>query len=955
MKFTAAVAALLFLSVSMAQAQSTSVNLPSAPSTVGAKASFYTDPVTGKKVYRLSDRTMCPHGASHFYSYVNQFSPQGRMVFMCQSDATNANVRSFPIYAKDYTLLVKDAITAARYTNSSGAPYAVQWPQWSQVREVLYGIEGGRVIELDPFTGTNRVAADFLGNVRSVTLPTGATVQLGAMRDLKVGPGDRLVVELQCLTSGNASCPANYAVVAVGVFDPATGRYTSHVVHGTTRGTFDEVNITQNPFGRVLESYANRPKWTYNSDFGGAIQMQDGHGHMGFVSGSDGRHYVMKVKNDLLSNGSYGQMGCVNSGFSYWKPEFGLYDDATGQRVLVWGCDIPGANDGRDHFARSTAAKNIFAGSDTNAIMRFTLRFDSTGKPNGVGYETVANPRTNGSCGYWASPRAAMDGSGTRFMFGSSMSNTTHASYENGVRKTSCTGDVYVAESSSTAPASPILAVSPTALSFSATQGGANPAAKTLSISNAGGGTLSWTAASSTNWLSVSPSSGSGAATLTVSANSSGLAAGTYNGTITAAASGAQGSPVAVPVTLAITSATITVNSLAVSPNPVTGGAGSTGTVTLSGAAPSGGRVVALASNKAAASVPASVTVPAGSTSASFAIATGAVTTQQQATISATLNGAVQAVLVVNPPATSPVSVSALTVNPSSVTGGATATATVTLSANAPTGGVSVALASSSTSVATLPTSVSIAAGARTANVTVQTFAVTSSRVVTLTATLNGSRQATLTVNPAATEARSVQSLSISPSTVIGGSSAIGTVTLSGAAPAGGATVALSSNTSGVGVPLQIVVPSGAIAASFTITTTAIDSRLATITATLNGSRQATLQVNEPVSSGGDTVPPTIRLLRTELSNKCRLSMYFSTSDNVGAVRVEVWAPDQFMGAVDPRTTSVISFSSSGFAGRNMQLTLRAKDAAGNTGSTSFWYQFPKMTWSLAAGCKVVN
>ena len=83
--------------------------------------------------------------------------------------------------------------------------------------------------------------------------------------------------------------------------------------------------------------------------------------------------------------------------------------------------------------------------------------------------------------------------------------------------------------------------------------------------------------------------------------------------------------------------------------------------------------------------------------------------------------------------------------------------------------------------------------------------------------------------------------------------------------------------------------------------------------------------------------------------------MYFETSDNVGAVRVEVWAPNQFMGAVDPRVTSVISFSSSGFAGRNIQLTLVAKDAAGNSGSTSFWYQFPQMTWSLSAGCKVVN
>ena len=45
------------------------------------------------------------------------------------------------------------------------------------------------------------------------------------------------------------------------------------------------------------------------------------------------------------------------------------------------------------------------------------------------------------------------------------------------------------------APTPPALSVAPASLSFTATQGGANPAAKTLSVANTGGGTLSWTAA----------------------------------------------------------------------------------------------------------------------------------------------------------------------------------------------------------------------------------------------------------------------------------------------------------------------------------------------------------------------------------------------------------------------------------------------------------------------------
>ena len=82
-------------------------------------------------------------------------------------------------------------------------------------------------------------------------------------------------------------------------------------------------------------------------------------------------------------------------------------------------------------------------------------------------------------------------------------------------------------------------------------------------------------------------------------------------------------------------SATLTINpsgtpppgpelsSFTVSPASVSGGTQATGIVRLPSAAPSGGAVVALASNQpGAASVPQSVTVPSGSIQASFAIAT---------------------------------------------------------------------------------------------------------------------------------------------------------------------------------------------------------------------------------------------------------------------------------------------------------------------------------------------
>jgi hypothetical protein len=92
-------------------------------------------------------------------------------------------------------------------------------------------------------------------------------------------------------------------------------------------------------------------------------------------------------------------------------------------------------------------------------------------------------------------------------------------------------------------------------------------------------------------------------------------------------------------------------SSMAVSPSSVVGGNPSTGTVTLTAAAPSGGFAVALSSNNPAASVPASVTVPVGATSATFTVTTSAVTTSTPVTITASAGGVTRtATLTVNPP-----------------------------------------------------------------------------------------------------------------------------------------------------------------------------------------------------------------------------------------------------------------------------------------------------------------
>ena len=108
-----------------------------------------------------------------------------------------------------------------------------------------------------------------------------------------------------------------------------------------------------------------------------------------------------------------------------------------------------------------------------------------------------------------------------------------------------------------TAAPTPTIGLSATALSFSAVQGGSNPANKTISVSNSGSGTLNWTATENAGWLSLSPASGTGAGTISVAVNTSGLSVGTVSTPITIAASGATNTPQTVTVSLTMTAAAI--------------------------------------------------------------------------------------------------------------------------------------------------------------------------------------------------------------------------------------------------------------------------------------------------------------------------------------------------------------------------------------------------------------
>jgi hypothetical protein len=107
-----------------------------------------------------------------------------------------------------------------------------------------------------------------------------------------------------------------------------------------------------------------------------------------------------------------------------------------------------------------------------------------------------------------------------------------------------------------TTPVGPTVAFSPSHLSFSAVQGGADPASQILEIWNSGAGTLNWGVSDNANWLSLSPANGSSTGDhdeVTASVNIAGLSAGGYSATITIAAAGATNTPRTLTVSLTLT------------------------------------------------------------------------------------------------------------------------------------------------------------------------------------------------------------------------------------------------------------------------------------------------------------------------------------------------------------------------------------------------------------------
>ncbi|HVX57257.1 MAG TPA: hypothetical protein VHA37_05990, partial [Candidatus Saccharimonadales bacterium] len=341
----------------------------------------------------------------------------------------------------------------------------------------------------------------------------------------------------------------------------------------------------------------------------------------------------------------------------------------------------------------------------------------------------------------------------------------------------------------------------------------------------------------------------SGATTATFSATAGASIPSNQNATVTATLGSSSKT-----VTIAL-QAPVLVSSVSCAPASLGQSAASTCTVTLSQTAPGGGASVTLGSNNALLTVPASVTVASGATTATFsATAPASIPTDQNATVTATLGSSSQTATIA---LQAPVLVSSVSCVPTSLGQSATGTCTVTLTHVARTGGASVTLGSNN-ALLTVPASVTVASGATTATFSATVGAsIPSDQNAIVTATLGSSSQVTTVALQAP---NLILSLACTPASLNPGAASTCTITLSQTAGAGGASVALGSNNALLTVPAAVTVASGATIATFSATagSSIPSNQNATITGTLGTSSQTTtVSLQAPVLVSGVGCAPT--------------------------------------------------------------------------------------------------
>ena len=398
-------------------------------------------------------------------------------------------------------------------------------------------------------------------------------------------------------------------------------------------------------------------------------------------------------------------------------------------------------------------------------------------------------------------------------------------------------------------------------------------------------------------------------------------------------------------------------SSLTLSQASVLSGGTVTGTVRLTSPAPAGGAVVTLqGSMEGEVIVPPSVTVPAGSISATFTTKTAPETPFPRWVFIqghyGTSGGLQARILEIDPAPGVP---TLLAIGPAGqdVIGGKSGRGSVALVIPAPAGGATVNLTTDNPSVIHVPASVAIGEGNSAASFTIGTSPVsglpTGGNVFASAGGVTKSIFVNVAPDPNAPPL--LQSMSIAPSSVRGGTSATGTVFLSSPAPSGGISITLStSNSSAARVPGIVTVPGGQTSASYTVATSAVSTNTAvTITAFYDVTRSASLTVTagtspSPTPAPTATPPPTTTLPAPSQISPAADSRFlpgtnitFDWSDVSGAASYTLQISDQtsFSPLIVNQTVTASQFSTSTLPTKTMWWRVRAVNSSGTAGAWS--------------------
>ena len=184
--------------------------------------------------------------------------------------------------------------------------------------------------------------------------------------------------------------------------------------------------------------------------------------------------------------------------------------------------------------------------------------------------------------------------------------------------------------------------------------------------------------------------------------------------------------------------------------------------------------------------------------------------------------------------------------------------------------GTTIALTYSSTDgLVSPPDNVFVAAGQSYATLTVNTVPVASNAPITITATTGTiSRTASLTIN-----APQLNTVNVNPTTVTGGATCTGSVTLSGIAPQGGATVTLSSSDPNAAVPASVTIPANASSVTFPVDVKPVASPVVVaVTATYNTLTKTAHFTVTPPSLATLTLTPRIVTGGADITGKIILN-----------------------------------------------------------------------------------